>query len=221
MVYITGDLHGDLDRLKAPAMKKLRRKDTLIILGDFGFIWQGGEEEEKRLKWINKRKYKVLFLEGTHDNFELLSKYPEVEHAGGRAKKINSNMYQLMRGETYELEGKKIFCFGGGISDDADMRIDSGTWWPEEQPTEVQKERAWQTLAQNNNTVDYICTHMGPARFVRFLDFSVTESNEVELFLDEIAEKTEYKRWLFAAYHKDKGLGSKAVAVYKSVIELE
>ena len=47
MVYVTGDMHGDFERFKLPAMKKLKKGDTLIICGDFGFLWDGSKEEEE------------------------------------------------------------------------------------------------------------------------------------------------------------------------------
>ena len=34
-------MHGDFERFKLPAMKKLKKGDTLIICGDFGFLWDG------------------------------------------------------------------------------------------------------------------------------------------------------------------------------------
>ena len=68
MVYLTADLHGDLDRLRE-AEKKLRRKDTLIVLGDFGFLWSGDKAERKLLRRLGKRKYTLLFLDGAHENF--------------------------------------------------------------------------------------------------------------------------------------------------------
>ena len=50
MVYITGDLHGDFSRFSSPAMRRLRKGDTLIVCGDFGFIWNGDKKEEALLK---------------------------------------------------------------------------------------------------------------------------------------------------------------------------
>ena len=45
MVYITGDMHGDLSRFKNPIFKKLKAGDVLIVCGDFGFIWDGSRQE--------------------------------------------------------------------------------------------------------------------------------------------------------------------------------
>ena len=50
MIYVTGDFHGDIDRFSARDIKRLKRKDYLIILGDFGFVWNGSKEEQKLLK---------------------------------------------------------------------------------------------------------------------------------------------------------------------------
>ena len=50
MIYVTGDLHGDLSRLETFRMKRLRKNDKLIICGDFGFLWNNGEAEKKALE---------------------------------------------------------------------------------------------------------------------------------------------------------------------------
>ena len=64
MIYVTADLHGDPDRLREAAAKRLKRQDTLIVLGDFGFLWRGDKAEQKLLKWLGKRPYTLLFLDG-------------------------------------------------------------------------------------------------------------------------------------------------------------
>ena len=61
MVYITGDLHGDLARLSAPDMRQVKKGDTLIVCGDFGFIWNGDRREKKILKRLGALPYTLLF----------------------------------------------------------------------------------------------------------------------------------------------------------------
>ena len=56
MVYITGDTHGDLSRFETAAAKKLKKGDTLIVLGDFGFVWDGSAAEKNRLQKLGKKK---------------------------------------------------------------------------------------------------------------------------------------------------------------------
>ena len=62
MIYVTGDMHGDISRFENSKIKKLKKGDSLIICGDFGFIWDGGPAEEKQLKKLGKKKYNILFI---------------------------------------------------------------------------------------------------------------------------------------------------------------
>ena len=113
MIYVTGDMHGDYRVFKQPVFKNIKKNDTLIICGDFGFIWNGGKGEKATLDKLSKKPYTVCFVDGTHENFELLSKYPVVEYCGGKAHKIRDNIFHLLRGQIFEIEGEKIFAMGG------------------------------------------------------------------------------------------------------------
>ena len=79
MVYLTGDTHGDLDRFRHGRLRWLGKRDIVVVLGDFGFVWDGGAEEQKKLDWLRKRPYTLLFLDGSHENYDLLAQYPERE----------------------------------------------------------------------------------------------------------------------------------------------
>ena len=114
MLYITGNMHGEMARFEDSRLRKLKKGDTLIVCGDFGFLWDGGPKEEKNLKKLGSKKYQILFVDGTHENFDLLDSYPISDWNGGKVQQISGNLYHLMRGQVYTLEGKKIFTFGGG-----------------------------------------------------------------------------------------------------------
>ena len=73
MVYVTGDMHGDPARLSAPALRRLTREDTLLVCGDFGFIWDGGAAEQKLLRRLGRQKYTIAVLAGRPENFSLLA----------------------------------------------------------------------------------------------------------------------------------------------------
>lgn len=50
MIYVTGDIHADLDigKLsmdKFPQQRSLSKEDYLIICGDFGLVWDGSRRE--------------------------------------------------------------------------------------------------------------------------------------------------------------------------------
>ena len=91
MVYLTGDTHGDIQRFKQGKLRWLGKKDTVVVLGDFGFVWDGSAAERKRLDWLRKRPYTILFLDGSHENYDLLAQYPETELFGGRVQQGRDN----------------------------------------------------------------------------------------------------------------------------------
>ena len=55
MIYVTGDLHGDLSRLETFRLHRLKRDDKLIICGDFGFLWDNSDSEKKALDKLSKK----------------------------------------------------------------------------------------------------------------------------------------------------------------------
>lgn len=114
MVYVTADLHGDADRFNSKEIRQLKKGDTLIVLGDFGFLWQDTPKEKKFLKKLGKKKYQILFLDGAHENFDLLEQYPLEDWSGGQVRRIEGNLLYLTRGQVYVIEGKRIFVMGGG-----------------------------------------------------------------------------------------------------------
>ena len=113
MVYLTGDTHGELDRFKHGKLRWLGKRDVVLVLGDFGFVWDGSKAEQKKLDWLRKRPYTLLFLDGSHENYDLLAQYPTVELFGGKVQALGGNVYHVCRGSVLELEGKKYLCFGG------------------------------------------------------------------------------------------------------------
>ena len=77
MIYVTGDLHGDPARLSDKALRRLKKGDTLLVCGDFGFVWDGSPAELKLRRKIGKQKYTTIFVDGTHDNLPMIREFPE------------------------------------------------------------------------------------------------------------------------------------------------
>ena len=51
-------------------------------------------------------------------SFDRLYNYPIEAWHGGKVHKIRPSVIRLMRGQAYNVEGKKIFTFGGARSQD-------------------------------------------------------------------------------------------------------
>lgn len=165
MIFVCGDVHGeyDIDKLyylqKLDVHLKLSRKDYLIIAGDFGGIWgrNAPNTDEKLIKRLYEDTFPwtTLWVDGNHENFV-------TEMFGGRVQKISPHCIHLMRGEVYTIEGKKIFTMGGGLSVDQNHRIPQISWWPQEYPSQTEKDNAIKNLEANNWEVDYVITHTCP-----------------------------------------------------------
>ena len=220
MIHLTGDVHGDLSRFKQGKLFWLGKKDSLIILGDFGFLWNGSSEEQKALEWLKKRRYKIFFLDGCNENFDLLNAYPVSEEFGGRVRHLGGNLYHVCRGSVLQLEGKKLLCFGGGETADKEEREEGFNWWPAEMPSDEEYAYCEKSLAACDHTVDYVLTHDAPSRLLAFTGLPKGEENRLHAFLDKVILATKYKKWYFGRYHKDLNLSPKASCVFRQVIVL-
>ena len=223
MVYVTGDLHGDPTRLKESGIKKLRRDDTLLVCGDFGFLWDGSKAEQAMLKKLGKCRFHICFVDGVHENFELLHQYPIGQWNGGRARQISGRLYHLMRGEIYTIEGKTYFTMGGGVSSDDDFRSVDETRMRHEIPSREELEHAAANLERVNGQLDYIITHEPPMRIKAFLQLKKQSRDTVEYtglntFFEEIAKCCKFTCWYFGSMHMDKFISSAHTAVFRKVI---
>lgn len=163
MIYITGDCHGDFRRFNReifPEQRKMKREDTVIILGDFGGVWdyQGENRSEKYwLDWLERKPYTTVFVDGNHENHVRLAEYPQKEWRGGLVHEIRPHVLHLLRGEIFLIEELAFFAFGGASSHDIRdgildpvkdakliktwsrmpfkmFRVDGVSWWKEELP---------------------------------------------------------------------------------------
>lgn len=127
MIYVTGDLHGDPARLSDRALRRLKKGDFLLVCGDFGFVWDGSPAEMKLRRKLGKKKYTTIFVDGAHDNLPMIRQFPEENYAGGTVRRIEGNLLYAERGTILVLEGQTVFFLGGGVSEDLDERMESGT----------------------------------------------------------------------------------------------
>lgn len=220
MICVTGDLHGDITRFKAAPLKKLKKGDALIITGDFGCIWNGSEKEKKLLKALGKKKYSILFVEGVHENFDLLDKYPTEDWCGGKTRHISGNLRQLMRGQYYTIAEKTVFAFGGGQSEENNSYLEPSeeSNWIKELPTDEELSTGLQNLAEHDNKADFFITYEPPARLIEFIDIGTVNRNHINTYLDKILEKAEFKMWFFGKRHINKLIPPRYQCLFDSVV---
>jgi len=224
MIYITGDTHGDEARLSPAVLKKLHEGDTLIICGDFGFIWDNSKKEQKALKNLGSRKYNICFIDGAHENFELLNAYDQGNWNGGRVHHITGNLYHLMRGQVYNIQGTTVFALGGGESPEVEMRYGGEFWLKDQLPTQAELLEGVNNMEKMGFGVDMILSHEPSSKIKGLLKLSDLDSVRITAlnsYLEELSRLCKYKKWYFGSVHMDKFVSKTQTAVFKNILEAE
>ena len=212
-VYVTGDTHGtaDLGKLRPrrfEAGNRLTKDDYVIVAGDFGLVWDGSDSERDTREWLDARPWTTLFVDGNHENHELLASLPVEKWHGGLVHRVSGSILHLMRGQVFDLDGLSVFAMGGAESVDRQWRVPYRSWWPEEIPNADERSLAEANLAARNWSVDYVVTHEAPYRVLDLMygDDQI-ESDDFPRWLDGIAACLSFDVWYFGHHHIDENHG--------------
>lgn len=228
MLYVTGDTHRMVHFQKIKNFiaenKNLNRDDFLIICGDFGGVWDKNTLIED-LKPYEELPFMVLFVDGNHENFDLLNQYPIKDWNNGKVHQISENIIHLMRGQVYTINDKKIFTFGGATSSDKQYRINHVTWWENEVPNFDDYDEAIKNLKLYNYKVDLIITHSCDEKSLYYqplvtLDKAKKVYEENQL-LSNFEQIIDYDHWYFGHYHIDGDINEKKTAVFNNIIAIK
>lgn len=231
-IYITGDTHGGINGMKLkskyfPSYENVTKDDILIILGDFGYIYEPEHRKDLKKKEYNKmihtfknRKWgSVLFIDGNHENFDRLNNYPEVDMFGGKVGKIEDGIYHLKRGYIYEIQGHTVLTFGGANSVAKHTLIEGIDWWKDEKFNYSESNRAFDNLEKYNFNVDIIlshtCSFSALEYLSKYLNRTMYEPDEFNRLFEEFKHRIKYKKWFFGHHHVDLELKDDEIAVFK------
>lgn len=253
-IWITGDIHGNPIRLSKDnfyEQKDMTNKDEnfVIILGDFGIVWDKDGESSKEkywLDWLEDKPFTTLFVDGNHENFERLYQYPVKEWNGGNVHEIRPHVLHLMRGQVFTIEDKKFFTFGGASSHDIQdgildgnakdlnkqienmkyqgkymYRINHISWWEQELPTEEEMQLGRDNLEKHGNKVDFILTHSpSSSQLVLLGGQGLYKQDCLTQYLEEIRQNTEYTKHLMGHMHLNRAINDKDIVLYEQIIRI-
>ena len=250
MIYITGDCHQNFERFNGrifPEQKEMTKDDYVMICGDFGGVWNRNEESKQEtmlMDWLECKSFTTLFVDGNHENFDRLLAYPVEEWHGGKIHKIRPTVIHLMRGQVFEIEGKRIFTFGGASSHDIDggildpnapdykkrkkeldrgwrpYRINHVSWWSQELPSEEEMQEGRRNLAAHDYKVDFIVTHCCPSSTQILLGNPEYKPDILTDYLEEIRQRTSFRKWFFGHYHDNRNVNAQEILIYEQVIRI-
>ena len=215
MVYITGDIHGQVLRISQMiARYEITSDDIIVLLGDVGLNYYGNTHGDRnRKEMLNRLGIKILCIHGNHEmRPESLNTYREEQWNGGTVfvEDAFPNLLFAKDGEVYDLEGRKAIAIGGAYSVDKWYRLQRHLHrFPDEQPSEAIKTNVEERLDALNWKVDLVLTHTCPYRYIPREAFlggvdQSTVDNSTELWLDTIAEKLDYQSWYCGHWHIEK-----------------
>ena len=220
-IFVCGDIHADISHISKRAMKKqnimLTENDYLIILGDFGGVWYYPEsrfykQDVYLQKWLSKQPWTTLFVDGNHENHDLLNQYPIEEWNGGNVHHIvKDKIIHLMRGQIFNIDGKTIFTMGGAQSHDMEIRQEWINWWRAELPSFQEYETAINNLEKNNWKVDYVLTHCCSSSGAKELlqeKYNSADESLLEAFFEGLTKNLTYDRWYCGHYHMNKNISN-------------
>ena len=221
--FLKGDIHGNLFEIIDFINRfNLGKNDNIIILGDCGIAWRKDKKDlAQNIKLWNEcgNGVKLYFIDGNHENFNILNSLPIENNMG----KIADNIYHLHRGQVYEFENKKILVCGGADSIDKYRRIENFTWWKEEA---ISQETIDDIPAGH---YDYVLTHCCPRSIfeknriylstLQFLDENKINHSSEDM-LEQLKNKITFDHWFFAHYHINRNLDEKFTCLFEDFREV-
>ena len=220
MIYITGDTHGEYFELAYRLSRwPLKRGDTVIIAGDFGFIW---DDDMRALDMVKEMPYTIAFVDGNHENFDMLSVFPAERWKGGKVHRIAANVFHLMRGQLFEIEGTTIFTMGGAYSIDKAHRTEGRSWWKQEKPTAEDYRTADETLERCGKKADIVVTHTLPQSLIPMLGIIPDEHDEeLTVYLERLYREMDFRMWFGGHFHMDKLIDKNVRVLYHDVVPID
>lgn len=226
MIYITGDMHGDINQMRQ-VMEKINCKlnNTLIVLGDFGANYYFDKKDNVFKSAISEYDINIFVIRGNHDgnpihvkNIEKIEKYNNI----GYIEPDYPNIFYAINGNIYNIQNNDFLVLGGAYSVDKFYRLQMGyKWFSDEQMTLTEKENFLQNYPQKINTIlSHTCPYENIPRFLFLKNIDQnTVDNTMEYFLQEIKEKIEYKNWFFGHYHSNMQIEENMYMLYDGVIK--
>lgn len=226
MIFITGDVHGEYDLRKFgkeefPFQSELTKKDYMIICGDFGFLWDESKTEKYWLRWLDSKPWTTLWIDGNHENYNLLKRYKIEDWNGGQIQKITDSIYHLCRGSLFTIEDKKIFAFGGAESHDKEFRIPGRTVWREEMPSLKEMTHGAEVLNDNDWKTDIVITHSLPSFILEKLEMTdIYRKNELTDYFEKVNRKLDFDLWFSGHYHLNQQCTRRHFMIFDTIVQI-
>ena len=223
MIYITGDMHGDVNQMRQVMDKiTVKPENTLIVLGDFGGNYYCNKKDNYFKDAISEYNIKIFTIRGNHDANPVKVCHSIEEYDNiGEVDDHYPNIFYARNGLQYNINNFSFLVLGGAYSVDKWYRLEKGyQWFIDEQPNDEEKEKIYNELPQK---VDVILSHTCPYPnipkhlFLKNINQN-TVDNSMEIFLSKVKNKVQYGNWFFGHYHANEQIEDNMYMLYDGII---
>lgn len=225
-IYLTGDTHANVRRLLIIDDSEMTKDDIVIVLGDFGVIWEKDSQiTDTVLELLSEKNFTLAFLDGNHENFpEIARLEKETYWNGGKIGLLPYGIIHLLRGEIYNINGRIIGVCGGANSIDLWHRTEGISWWREEEITDNDIDNFMVAANKYNNKIDIMLSHDAPASMIPIIKlYSGVNDGDIsnsQIQLEKINQEINIDKWYFGHWHIDKVIDDKFECLYKKIKEV-
>ena len=152
-------------------------------------------------------------MPGNHENWDLIEQLPQEKHYGApmyRYDGDSGNIWFMKRGAFYDINGTRIFTYGGATSVDKDLRVPGVSWWEHENPSVEELKDIDKIISIiREYGVDYILTHTAPREVCRIVLNSVFGGTLTPCITADVLQKIyeniddNFIHWYFGHWHAD------------------
>ena len=209
-VLIVGDTHGNYQFMKDMLYTAYAENiDTVIQVGDFGFIWNDEDYKTGNLKAISNicvdLGIELAFLPGNHEGWNALDK---LAAPGAPMHEVLPNVLYMGKINRFKWGNATVGIAGGAFSIDKAWRTTGFDWFPQETLTMTEI-----GMIEAYDQVDIMLTHDAPTTVPLGL-INIPESHIHRQQMDRIHDHWQPKLWLHGHYHKYMEYWHKNTRVY-------
>jgi len=224
-LFITGDTHGQIDISKLntahfPLQKELTKEDVMVVLGDWGGIWDGGKTDKWVQAWWNEKPWTTFVVLGNHCNYDAIEQLPIDTAFGAPVRRVSDSIVIAETGNIYTICDKKCLVLNGANSHDMWCRKAGVNWWAQEAITQDDANKALVSLAAVNDEIDYFFTHAPGSVASVMCGYEPEESDKwVDFVMNHLPADSEWKHFC-GHMHRDMCATERTKIVYQDVILL-
>lgn len=243
-IYITGDLHGQIENIKQFVEQNsdthcFDGSDIMILLGDAGFNYYLDKKDDKLKEEVSKLPFTFFVIRGNHEERPSLL-YEKYKHTDSWKKEIFFGNHVYVETKypkiKYAMDGPYLYniknyltaVYPGAYSVDKGYRLMKGWHWFEQEQLNEGERAAGLSLAEGLEA-DLVLSHTSPLEFeprdlfLPFIDQSTVDKT-MEKYLQQVHEMLDYKLWCWGHYHADRiypPAEKSHVMLYKEIQDLD